>query len=168
MNPRAAHRGVRPLARWAGALGLAAAGLLPVSCGNSESLPPPPPADISVPPGLHVQVGVSEPLVFSGAALKGDAATPLFRGRITPRSGQSLTAPSPPEGSRVRLRFAEAPVPERGEDMTWIRGEGGLSELPGTAAEFVYSGGEQAVQVVRDASGRLSVVPAGPAPAGAK
>jgi len=127
------------------------------SCDQSPpSVPPRPAADLSVPPGLVVVAEVSEPIMFSGAAMKGDAAAPLFLARLTPRAGQAHAAPGAPAGSSIRLRVAAATLPERGEEASWIRTDGAaeLPKSPGTA-EYIYTGGEVTVRVTRDEAGRL-------------
>jgi len=151
----------RPLA----ALLLTLASLAPGSCRESEpALPPRPAADITVAPGLGVIIEVSDAILFSGTAVSSGGAKPLFHGRLTARGGQALSAPGAPAGEGVRLRIAPAPNVGRGEEMTWIRAEGAITELPKTrdTAEFLYNGGEVTVRLGRDGAGKLefSVVPA--------
>lgn len=146
--------------------------LLPLAgCGDSSPAPQArPAADISVPPSLAIVADVPDSLLFSGASLKGDAATPLFRGRLTARSGGPLAAPARPAEGSLRIRVTRAPVAERGEDMTWIRPapEPGVAELPKTAAtaEYVYTGGDIVLHIRNDDTGKLTLVaePAPPAP----
>lgn len=140
------------------------------SCDQAPpSTPPRTAADISVPPGLSVIADVSEPLIFSVAAIKGDQATPLSRGRLMPRAGRTLEAAPPPPGSAVRLRVAAAPTPQRGEEMAWIKpaaeAGGELAKAAGVA-EYIYPGGDVVARISRDEGGRL-VIGATPAPGGA-
>ena len=143
------------------------------SCSKEPEAAPRPGADIAVPPALHIVADTRDSVLFSGGAVKGEVATPLFRGRLTPLSGGPLAAPSAPAGASVRVRVTRAPVAERGEDMTWIKPATGpgvveLPKTPGTA-EYVYTGGEVTLHIRNDEGGRLALVAetAG-APAGTK
>ena len=140
---------------------LALTALLVISC--EEAPPPPPPrpaADITVPPGLSLVADIPDAVLFSGAAVSGESATPLFRGRLTSRGSQGFAAPGAPAGATVRLRFVAAPVVQRGEEMNWIKSDGPLTELPktGGTAEYVYPGGTVFMHLARDEAGKLSVV----------
>ena len=142
-------------------LGVAVAVMI-AACDGAKAPPPSkgPVAAMTSGAGLKVVIETSESLLWSAAAVREDgSATVIAQGRIQANQ-DPVSINEAPSGARMRLRFAPAGLPARGETAVWTRtpGDGPVTELPAGSAEFVYPGGEVTLVVSGDRS-KLAVAP---------